>query len=332
MIADEAPTDALIRRKFLRRAPGRTSTHERPGTPEAPRASVDIDVDIDVEKSEKIRPDQGPNPKKKSDHPTMSGDDVTPPQHDFGPGALDRALELVRFLREHCEWDREQTPETLIPHLLEEAHEVVDAIRGDREEDLEGELGDLLLNLAFQIVLAEERQAFTPDSVAGRLEDKMKRRHPHLFGLGEQVPWEVLKAREREDGASVLAGLPDAMDPLHRAHRIQDRVSGVGFDWPDTSGALTKVSEELAEVKEALDQEGAERTEEELGDLLFAVVNLVRLAGGHSATVLERANRKFVGRFERLEALAAERGVVLGQATLEELDAIWDEIKAQPPS
>jgi ATP diphosphatase len=262
----------------------------------------------------------------------MSGDNENPPPSDFGPGALDRALELVRFLRMHCAWDRAQTPETLIPHLLEESHEVVDAIRGEREEDLEGELGDLLLNLAFQIVLAEERQAFTPDSVANRLEDKMKRRHPHLFGLGEQVPWEVLKAREREDGASVLAGLPDAMDPLHRAHRIQDRVSGVGFDWPDTSGALAKVSEELDETKEALDQALPERIEEELGDLLFAVVNLVRRAGSHSATLLERANRKFVDRFERLETSAAERGVVLGQATLEELDAIWDEIKTESQS
>lgn len=262
----------------------------------------------------------------------MSGNDETPPPPDFGPGALDRALELVRFLRRHCEWDRAQTPETLIPHLLEESHEVVDAIRGEREEDLEGELGDLLLNLAFQIVLGEERQAFTPDSVAGRLEDKMERRHPHLFGLGERVDWEVLKAREREEGSagsSVLIGLPEGIDPLHRAHRIQDRVSGVGFDWPDPSGALAKVVEELAEVTGALDQEGPERIEEELGDLLFAVVNLVRLTGGHSATALERANGKFRRRFERLEVIAAERGVVLGEATLEELDAIWDEIKSE---
>ena len=243
---------------------------------------------------------------------------------------LDRALELIRFLREHCPWDHEQTPESLVPHLLEESHEVADAIRGGREEDLEGELGDLLLNLAFQVVLGEERGAFTAESVATRLEDKMKRRHPHLFGLGERVDWEVLKARERADGASLLTGLPQAMDPLHRSHRIQDRVSGVGFDWPDSSGAWEKVNEELAEVKHALTDEGPERLEEELGDLLFAMVNLVRLTGGHSATVLELANRKFTRRFERLEAVAAERDVVLGEETLEELDAMWNDIKAEP--
>ena len=259
----------------------------------------------------------------------MSGEAKTPPTHDFGPGALDRAVELIRFLREHCEWDRAQTPETLIPHLLEESHEVVDAVRGGRDEDLEGELGDLLLNLAFQIVLGEERQAFTPDSVARRLEEKMKRRHPHLFGLGERVDWEVLKAREREEGASVLTGLPEAMDPLHRAHRIQDRVSGVGFDWPDASGAWEKVSEELTEVREALTGEGPARLEEELGDLLFAMVNLVRLSGAHSATALELANRKFTRRFERLEVVAGERNLLLGEATLEELDTIWDEIKGE---
>ena len=264
-----------------------------------------------------------------SDDPTMSDNDETPPMPDFGPGALDRALELVRFLRRHCPWDREQTPESLVPHLLEESHEVVDAIRGDRDDDLEGELGDLLLNLAFQIVLGEERGAFTPDSVSERLEEKMKRRHPHLFGLGEKVEWEVLKARERGDGASLLTGLPEAMDPMHRSHRIQDRVSGVGFDWPDAAGAWEKVDEELAEVKAALTSEAPGRLEEELGDLLFAMVNLVRLTGGHSATALESANRKFTRRFERLEAVAAERDLVLREATLEELDAIWNEIKAE---
>ncbi len=258
----------------------------------------------------------------------MSSDAGTPPPHDFGPGALDRALELIRFLREHCPWDRAQSPESLIPHLLEESHEVVDAIRSGRDEDLEGELGDLLLNLAFQIVLGEERRAFTSASVSTRLEEKMKRRHPHLFGLGEKVEWEVLKARERGEGA-LLAGLPEALDPLHRAHRIQDRVSGVGFDWRDATGAWEKVSEELREVRVALRSEDPLHLEEELGDLLFAVVNLVRLTGGHSATSLEAANRKFTRRFERLEALAVERNVVLGEATLEELNAIWDEVKAE---
>ena len=250
------------------------------------------------------------------------------------PGHMDRALELVRFLRIECSWDRKQTTESLAPHLLEEAHEVVDAIREHNNDDLEGELGDLLLNLAFQIVLGEEQDAFTAASVMDRLEKKMWDRHPHLFGSGEKEDWEVLKARERQEkfgteSPSVLAGIPAGLDPLHKAHRIQDRVSGVGFDWEDATGALDKVREEVEEVREALTFEDFPRLEEELGDLLFAVVNLVRLAGSHSATALEHANRKFTRRFERLEAMAAEMHVSIPDAKLEVLDAIWDEVKIE---
>ncbi len=264
----------------------------------------------------------------------MGSDDNKPDAPDLGAGHMDRSLELVRFLRVECPWDRKQTPESLVPHLLEEAHEVVDAIRESHDDDLEGELGDLLLNLAFQIVLGEERRAFTAASVMGRLEKKMWARHPHLFGLGDKEDWEVLKARERrekfgEEGASVLAGIPAGLDPLHKAHRIQDRVSGVGFDWADATGALEKVQEEVEEVRDALAHEEFPRLEEELGDLLFAVVNLVRLAGSHSATALEHANRKFSRRFERLEALAAEMDISIPDATLEVLDQIWDEVKTE---
>ena len=244
-------------------------------------------------------------------------------------GSLDRALALVSFLRRHCPWDRAQTARTLIPHLLEESHEVVDAIRtGDRDE-LEGELGDLLLNLAFQVVVAEEEGRFTRTSVVSRLEEKMKRRHPHLFGLGEREDWEALKARERDSEKGVLEGLAEGLNPLLKAHRIQDRVSGVGFDWSDTGGAWEKVAEELEEVREALEEGDEAGVEEELGDLLFSVVNLVRLAGAHSDTLLDRANRKFHERFQALEALARERGIVLGEASLEVLDGLWEELKAR---
>ena len=264
----------------------------------------------------------------------MGADDNTPERPDLGPGHMDRAVELVRFLRAECPWDRKQTPESLLPHLLEEAHEVVDAIRESHDDDLEGELGDLLLNVAFQVVLGEERRTFTAASVMDRLEKKMWERHPHLFGLGEKEDWEVLKARERreklgEEGASVLAGIPRGLDPLHKAHRIQDRVSEVGFDWADATGALEMVQEEVGEVREALTHEEFPRLEEELGDLLFAVVNLVRLAGSHSATALEHANRKFTRRFERLEAMATEMDISIPDATLEVLDAIWDEVKIE---
>lgn len=264
----------------------------------------------------------------------MGSDDHHPDPPDLGAGQLDRAMELVRFLRDECAWDRKQTPESLVPHLLEEAHEVVDAIRESHDEDLEGELGDLLLNLAFQIVLGEERGAFTATSVMERLEKKMWDRHPHLFSPGAKEDWEVLKAKERqekfgEEGASVLVGIPKGLDPLHKAHRIQDRVSGVGFDWDDATGALEKVQEEVGEVREALTLEESPRLEEELGDLLFAVVNLVRLAGNHSATALDHANRKFSRRFERLETMAAEMDISVPDATLEVLDAIWDEVKIE---
>ena len=264
----------------------------------------------------------------------MRSDDNKPDKPNLGAGNMDRAPELVRFLRVECPWDRKQTPGTLIPHLLEEVHEVVDAIREGHDHDLEGELGDLLLNLSFQIVLGEERGGFTAASVMDRLEKKMRERHPHLFGLGEKEDWEVLKARERREesgkvNASVLAGIPKSLDALHKAHRIQDRVSGVGFDWANATDALEKVQEEVGEVREALTHEEFPHLEEELGDLLFAVVNVVRRAGSHPATLLEGANRKFTRRFERLEGMAAEREISVPDATLEVLNQIWDEVKIE---
>jgi MazG family protein len=311
----------------------------------------------------------------------------------ISPPTFDRATALVRFLRSNCPWDARQTPESLLPYLLEEAHEVADAVVHGDAEALADELGDLLLNVAFQTVLAEERAAFTAEDVVAKLEAKMRRRHPQLYGDGPPEPWETLKAKERAaaaDGApSVLAGLSKGLDPLSRAQRIQERVSGVGFDWADARGAFDKVAEELEEVREALDATGwstdargradaadplradgaeparpdaaepmradaaepmrgdaaepmradaaeprrahaaADALEEELGDLLFAVVNLTRLSGAHALRALQRANAKFTARFEALERIAAERGIVLGEATLEELDAVWDEVKAR---
>jgi MazG family protein len=246
---------------------------------------------------------------------------------------LDRSLELVRFLRQNCSWDAAQTPQSLLPYLLEEAHETADAVTSGDDANLESELGDLLLNIAFQIVLAEERNAFTAEGVVSHLEAKMRRRHPHLYGDGPQVPWEELKARERlNQDESVLSGLAKGLDPLSKAHRIQEKVSAVGFDWADAKGAFAKVAEEVEEVREVLESGDASALEEELGDLMFAVVNLTRLTGSHSSHTLQRANQKFTARFEGLELLARERGVVLGTASLEELDALWDEVKARSRS
>jgi MazG family protein len=273
-------------------------------------------------------------------HPVPSRPPTTPASvaatRPFPPveGTLDRALALVEYLREHCPWDRRQTARSLVPHLLEEAAETVEAIHRDDREALRDELGDLLLNLAFQVVVAEEEDRFDREGVVTALEEKMIGRHPHLFGLGEEEPWEVIKARERHEAgegggqpASILEGLAGGMDPLLRAHRMQERVAGVGFDWDDAAGALSKVREELSEVEEALNEGDRLRIEEEMGDLLFSVVNLARLADAHPVPALAAANAKFRHRFEALEVLARERGVLMPGASLEELDRLWDEVK-----
>lgn len=251
----------------------------------------------------------------------------SPPATPAPGGVLDRALALAEFLRARCPWDAAQTPASLQPFLVEECHEVVDAIASGSEPALRDELGDLLLNLAFQVVLAEERGAFGREEVVEGLEQKMRRRHPHLYGAGEAVPWEELKARERGGPRGILEGLTRGLDPLLRAYRVQERVAEVGFDWPDATGAWEKVREEVEEVGAELQEADPARLEDEVGDLLFAVVNLARLLRVHPTTALARANAKFARRFGALERLAGERGVVLGRATLEELDALWDEVK-----
>ena len=244
-----------------------------------------------------------------------------------GEPELDRVPELVRFLRANCPWDSAQTPRSLLPCLLEEAHELADAVADGNDEELASEIGDLLLNVVFQLVLAEERGAFDANTVVTRLEEKMRRRHPQLYGEGERQCWETQKAAERND-PSLVAGLSAGLDPLSRAHRLQERVSSIGFDWSDTHGAFEKVTEELEEVRQALEEkERSSALEEELGDLLFAVVNLTRRAGKHAMNALQRANRKFSLRFRALEELAATREVDLTSASLKELDELWDEIK-----
>ena len=250
---------------------------------------------------------------------------------------LEDTLSLMRDLRARCEWDAAQTHESLRPYLIEEAYEVDDAIRSGNDKVLREELGDLLLQILFHSVVAEERGAFTMHDVAEGFITKMKGRHPHLYGDGVRQPWEQMKAKKRD---SIVDGLPADLPALHRAFRLQDRAAGVGFDWPDVHGPIEKVEEELREVVEELEARpphdvhsapnydaGHERLESELGDLLFAVVNLCRKAGVHPALALDKANVKFANRFGAVERMAAERGLKVGEATLEQLDALWDEVK-----
>src|SRR2546423_1988630 len=252
--------------------------------------------------------------------------------------SLDDTLALMRDLRSRCEWDAAQTPESLRPYLIEEAHELDDAIREENDELVREELGDVLLQVLFHAVIAEERGAFTFADVAQGLITKMKGRHPHLYGDAAKEPWEHMKSRKRK---SISDGLPSGLPALHRSHRLQDRAAGVGFDWPDVNGPAEKVEEELTEVREELARRPARQgapplhdarhyaLEAELGDLLFAVVNLCRKAGVHASIALDKANAKFERRFQEIERLAKDRRIDVAHAGLVVLDKLWDEAKAK---
>jgi MazG family protein len=234
---------------------------------------------------------------------------------------------MVRDLRARCPWDRVQTRESLRPYLVEEVLELDHALGEGDPKAIREELSDLLLHLAFQLVIAEEKNDFTADQVAADLEAKMRRRHPHLFDLGEAEPWERIKRRER--GGRTLAGIVPTLPPLLMAYRLQERAASVGFDWPDVEGPIAKVREEVEEIEgELSDQVSAARLTDEIGDLLFAVVNLARKVGVDPRNALDGANRKFRERFERVEHLAGERGIDVGSAGLTQLDELWDEVKS----
>ncbi len=244
---------------------------------------------------------------------------------------LDRAIGIVADLRERCSWDRAQNRRTLRPYLIEEAHELSAALESGEPEAIREEVGDLMLHLAWQMVLGSELGEFTPAQIADDVVAKMQRRHPHLYDLGPREGWEELKRKEKPERLGTLSGLPATLPSLLMAFRLQERAAKVGFDWPDFNGPVAKVHEELAEVEAELvglsPGESSGPLEGEIGDLMFAVVNLARKAGIQPELALDRANAKFRRRFEQIETAATERGLVLGQASLEELDAIWDEVK-----
>ena len=254
---------------------------------------------------------------------------------------FEKLLELMHRLRgpAGCPWDRAQPPTSLKPYLIEEAYEVLEALESGRADALREELGDLLLQVVFHAEIAAERSEFTIAEVLGRVVDKLVYRHPHVFG-GPAVAtphqalaqWESIKQREAEEVGrrrSVLEGVPRALPALLRAQRVQSKAARVNFDWPDATAAWVKVEEELRECAEALAAGARERLEEELGDALFSLVNVARLADLDAEDALQRAVEKFRLRFTSMEADLRARGTSVTAASTDDLERSWEAAKAR---
>lgn len=257
-------------------------------------------------------------------------------------GGMPRLLEIMRRLRDPqtgCPWDIEQDFSTIAPYTIEEAYEVADAIERQDWSDLKGELGDLLFQSVFHAQMAQEKGLFDFNDVADTMSDKMVARHPHVFGdenrdkSAEQQTrdWETIKAAERAQKAQkgTLDGVAVGLPALLRAVKLQKRAARVGFDWPDVSHVLAKIVEESHELVEARDSLSQEEIEEEFGDLLFVLANLARHMNVEPEAALRATNAKFTRRFEQVEAKLSERGKRPEDSDLSEMDALWDEVKAE---
>lgn len=257
-------------------------------------------------------------------------------------GGMPRLLAIMAALRDPksgCPWDIEQTFASIAPYTIEEAYEVADAIEREAWDELRGELGDLLFQSVFHAQMASEKGMFSFDDVADTMSDKMVARHPHVFGeenrdkSAEQQTrdWETIKAAERAEKAQkgTLDGVAVGLPALLRAVKLQKRAARVGFDWPHTENVLDKITEEAAELVEARDQLGHAEMEEEFGDLLFVVANLARHLKIDPEEALRAANAKFTRRFEGIEAKLAEQGRTPEDSDLKEMDALWDQVKAE---
>lgn len=258
---------------------------------------------------------------------------------------MQNLIEVMRRLRDPlggCPWDIEQTFETIAPYTIEEAYEVADAIATGSREDLKGELGDLLLQVVYHSQMAEEEGSFGFDDVVGAITEKMIERHPHVFGdelvesaEAQTLRWEATKADERAkhgNAESALDGVALALPALVRAQKLQKRAARVGFDWPDPSGVIEKIGEEAAELAAEVDGGSSGRITEEFGDLLFSVAVLGQHLGVDAEQALTAANRKFDRRFRGVEARLRALSKTPEQSTLEEMDRLWDRVKADEKS
>ncbi len=265
---------------------------------------------------------------------------------------IERLLDIMARLRDPergCPWDQEQSFETIAPYTIEEAYEVADAIAKGDTAALKDELGDLLFQVVFYAQMASERRQFDFNAIATGIADKMERRHPHVFADAEiasaeaqNLAWEAHKASERaakdagsgegggERPVSLLDGVALALPALMRAKKLQARAARGGFDWPDAAMVIDKIAEEIGEIEDEIAAGGSEEAvREEIGDLLFACVNLARKLGIEPETALVAANAKFTRRFHRVEALLAARGKTPGSSSLAEMDALWDRVKEE---
>lgn len=239
---------------------------------------------------------------------------------------------LVEILRTECPWDRKQTHDSIKENLLEEAYEVVDAIDRKSMDELQRELGDLLLHVLFQSLLASESESFTIQDVIESAMEKLIRRHPHVFsnvhvesGADVARNWEMIKMTEGRE--SILDGVPANLPSLIRAYRMQEKAANIGFDWPETAGAVHSAREEFDEWISALNEDSSEHQTEELGDLLFSIVNVARKEGLSPEEAMRNANRKFSTRFRYVESHLKNQERSMESATLEEMDQLWNEAK-----
>jgi tetrapyrrole methylase family protein / MazG family protein len=255
------------------------------------------------------------------------------------PASLDDLQKLLARLRgpRGCPWDRKQDPESLKIYLLEETYELAEALDRDAASDVREELGDLLFLMLFICRIYEERGAFDLHQVMEKIQEKMVRRHPHVFGdtpwrNPEEVAqgWQGLKAEEKPE-QTPFDSIPEALPSLLKAHRLSQRAAGLGFDWPDIRGVLEKVHEELAEVEEAVENRDLSAAQEELGDLLFALVNLGRFLGIHSENALRKTNQKFLNRFLKMLIEINTRKVKSEDLSSEEWEALWNRSKETSP-